>query len=94
MSNFNTTPLPRFIAPGHFQIDSSSHTLVAYDLRFDHEHDTWECSCDGYYYTRNCKHVRQLTAQLSGTKPEVVQARQAVKAKGITLESLYAEVTR
>ena len=84
-----TTPLPRFIEPGHFQIDSSTHTLVTYDLRYDHEHDNWECSCEGWFYRRDCKHVRQLVAQLSGTRPEVIQARQAIKARGITLESLF-----
>jgi hypothetical protein len=89
MSSLNTTPLPRFIEPGHFQIDSSTNTLVAYDLRFDHEHNTWTCTCQGYAFRYDCKHVRQLTAELSGTRPEVVQARQAIKAKGLTLESLF-----
>jgi hypothetical protein len=89
MSSTITAPLPRFIAPGHFQIDSSTHTLVAYDLRFDHEHEAWTCNCQGYSYRYNCKHVTALAAQLEGTRPEVVQARQAVKARGITLESLF-----
>ena len=82
MSSLNTTPLPRFIEPGHFQIDSSTHTLVTYDLRYDHEHDNWECSCEGYFYRRDCRHVRALDEQLA--------QRKAASVVKVRLEDLFA----
>lgn len=66
--------------------ESSTHTLVTYDLHM-REHG-FECNC--YHFARNylCKHVDALCEQLYGIEP-VLPARVAVKRAKLTLEDLY-----
>lgn len=51
-------PTPRFIAPGHYKLDSFRETRVAYDL-VQGAHG-WECNCYHYAHHYECKHVKNL----------------------------------
>jgi hypothetical protein len=49
---------PRRMSDGHYKVDSTTNTLVAYDLhRTEHG---WECSCPRFFYNRACKHCAAL----------------------------------
>ena len=73
----------RKISNDHWVHDSTSQTLVAYDLR-PNELGEWECTCRGYAYNRKCKHLTKLLPLLG------VAVVEAPKPKPrILLEDLF-----
>lgn len=76
-----TAPVPRLVGPNHYKIDSASRTLVSYDMTLE-EHG-WACTCEGYHYRFNCRHIHTLLRHLAD------QPRLA-KREAVTLESLFA----
>lgn len=75
------------IDQNHWWCESSTKTLVTYDLTLN-EHDEFQCSCEGYFYRHDCRHLRELLDFLS-IRPRVYAVRPSVKQSGLTLADLY-----
>ncbi len=70
---------PRKQEDGTWKVDSSTETLLAYTVRQGEQ--GLECSCEGFYYRKACKHVRQV---LDAMGEPVFTSH-----KVVSIESLY-----
>lgn len=76
----------RMVTPTHYIHDSTTQTLVSYDLR-PNELGVWECTCAGFAHRRQCRHIARLLSMLDKA---AISAPVAPEKRKVQLEDLFA----